>query len=222
MQITKLEYQKKDKNFVNVYIDDQFAVSLDANDILRLGLAKGIEIDKDLLTKITETSEFGKMFNAALNFLSYRPRSEWEVRKKLKFFIIKNKITDLLVMDRVIEKLKKIDQLDDTEFIRWYVDQRRTFRIKGNRAIEYELKKKGVDTKLISLTMSEEDGSDVHSEYKLAYQALLKKFKNENFVKADRRQILRIQRFLLSRGFEWETVKSLVEKVVKKGYNDAS
>ena len=69
MRITKLEYQKKDPDRVNVYIDEKFAVGISANDVIKLGLYKDKEISQDELNKIIGESEFGKLFNTALNFL---------------------------------------------------------------------------------------------------------------------------------------------------------
>ena len=46
--------------------------------------------------------DFEKFYNKALEFLSYRPRSEKEVRDKLK-----TKKVELEVIDRIISKLKE-------------------------------------------------------------------------------------------------------------------
>lgn len=188
MKITKLAYQKKDPSRVNVYVDDKYAVGLDVNDLVKLGLYKDQEISQEELTKIIGESEFGKLFNGALSFLSYRPRSEWEVRHKLKF-----KTKDEKLIESIVEKLKTIGQINDSDFAKWFIDQRNTFRPKGKRAISMELRRLGVKTKV---------HSDI-SDTELAKRALKKYHGDKDKPK--------IQRFLASRGFDWETIEDVVQ-----------
>ena len=195
MKITKLEYQKKDPNRVSVYVDGKFAAGLDVNDLVKLGLYKDQEISTAELNKIVGESEFGKLFNSALNFLSYRPRSEWEIRHKLKF-----KTKDQQLIDNVIDKLKKINQINDLDFAKWYVDQRNTFKPKGRRAVDMELRRLGVKVKV----------ENTLSESTLAKKALAKYHGNKDKLK--------IQRFLASRGFDWDVIEQTVEKTLEKGY----
>lgn len=199
MKITQLEYQKKDPNRVNVYVDGRFAVGLNVNDVIALGLSSNQEISQEGLNKIIENSNFGKAFNAALNFLSFRPRSEFEIRQYLK----RKKVEDA---DGVVRKLSQLGQVNDEEFARWYVGQRQAFRPKGRRAIKYELLRKGVDKKTIDKVLPKRE-----DELTLAMLAARKK-KLADPVK--------LQRFLLSRGFDWETVKEVVEKLSGGEYNN--
>lgn len=199
MKISRLEYQKKDPHRVNVYVDDKFVAGISANDIIKLGLFNNKEINSQELNKIISDSEFGKLFNSAINFLSYRPRSEWEIRFKFKK-------ENQQMVDKVIEKLKQINQINDSDFVSWFVDQRNTFRPKGKRALEYELIKKGIDRKLID-QIGEKSG-----EVELALKAVSKKTR----LLSSRDKL---QRFLISRGFEFDTVKEVVEKLFKKEYN---
>lgn len=184
MKITKLEYQKKDPNRVNVYVGEKFAVGISTDDVVKLGIFKGQEITQEELNKIIGQSEFGKLFDQALNFLSYRPRSEWEIRHK--YYQEKPEL-----LEEVVEKLKVIGQIDDAAFAKWFVDQRNTFRPKGKLAIKQELARVGVKV-VPELGVS---------EVELARKAM------------GRRKFLdpaKLQRFLLSRGFTWETIKSII------------
>lgn len=202
MLITKLEYQKKNKDRVSVYVDGKFAVGLCANDVIKLGIYNGQEINEQQLQKIIFESEFGKLFNSAVNFLSYRPRSEWEVRFKLERKNDKNEV------DAVIDKLKTLGQIDDEAFCRWFIDQRTTFKQKGERAIKYELARKGISKDTVSKVFDDNPISDLQ----LALKAVDKKFRKQPGDKE------RIQRFLASRGFNWD----VIEEVLEKSYNDKS
>lgn len=217
MKITKLEYQKKDPNRVNIYVDDNFLSGINVDDILRLGIYKGQELTQTEINKIIAESEFGKLFNSALNFLSFRPRSEWEVRKNLER---KTMNQDPELIDQVITKLKKIDQINDESFIKWYIDQRKTFKPLGKSAIRHQLLQKGIASKTIGNILQE--NSDM-SEFQLALRAFDKKFKNINndVVKYGlQRTRMKTQRFLAGRGFSWEIIKDVVANRLKKEYND--
>lgn len=185
MRITKLEYQKNNPNRVNIFVDGKFAVGIGANDVIKLGIYKDQEVSQDELNKIIDQSNFGKAFNAAVNFLSFRPRSEWEVRFHLK----RKKYEDI---DAVVEKLKSIGQIDDEKFAQWWVEQRNTFRPKGQRAINMELSRKGVKVKV-----------KLENETELATKLLLKKIftsKEQAF------------RYLFSRGFSYDTIEIVIAK----------
>lgn len=191
MRITKLEYQKKDPNRVNIYVDGKFTVGIGTNDVIKLGLYKDQEISSDFLNKVIAESGFGKEFNSALNFLSFRPRSEFEMRqffrrKKYEFG------------EQILEKLKALGQINDEEFAKWYIDQRNTFRPKGKKALKSELLKKGVKV----------DMPTDFNEKEMALKAL-KKYHGT----VDQ---LKIKRYLANRGFSWD----VIEEVVKKDYNE--
>ena len=186
MQITKLEYQKKDPSRVNVHVDGKFAVGLDLNDVVRLGLYVNKEISQQELDSILGDSDFGKKLNSALNFLSFRPRSEFEIRQ----FFRRKKITDI---EEVVEKLKKLNQINDDEFAKWFIDQRNTFKPKGSRALAMELRRLGIKEKV----------ENTLSEVTLAKKALAKYHGSKDKLK--------IQRFLASRGFDWETIENVIQ-----------
>lgn len=234
MQITSLEYQKKDPNRVNLFVDGKFLAGIDANDIIKLNLYNGKEIDSNEISKIIAQSEFGKEFNAALNFLSYRPRSEWEIRdffrrrrrqQELKKTSDKDKkeISEQTI-ESVITKLRDLGQINDESFAKWYIDQRITFKPLGQRALKYELLKKGIDKKVIDQVLSPTGEDSLPSELDLALKALSKKADRimRSISDSDSRYQakIKLQQFLISRGFGYDTAKEAVEKILKKEYNN--
>ncbi len=129
---------------------------------------------------------------AALRFLSYRARSEKEVRDKLKKRFTPEEI------DLVIQKFKEWNLLNDAQFAQSYVESRARSKPRSKRMIEMELKRKGVKL----------DFDLPQSDLELANAALEKKKNLRSFKQA--------VRFLQSRGFSWE----VIEKVLKNRYND--
>lgn len=207
MKITKLEYQKKDPNRVSVYVDGKFAAGLDLNDVVSLGLYNGQELSQEALNKIIADSDFGKLLNAALNFLSFRPRSEWEIRQYLEKNIKRNNLKTN--PEEVLSKLRTLGQINDEEFARWWVEQRSTFRPKGRRALEMELRRKGVKIKVQTDSTSEEDK---------AMRAISKKLKLWDKDKlGENKWREKVIRFLVSRGFAYDTVEAVVAKLTRSG-----
>lgn len=246
MKVTKLEYQKKDPKRVNVYVDEKFVAGLNANDIIKLGLYAGLEITEQELSKITRDSEFGKYFNSALNFLSYRPRSEWEIRQHVirhsgKYpkgthpeslsepqsdsGVPRRDVGIPRMTEQVVDKLKQIGQVDDEAFVRWFIDQRTTFRPEGKRALKFELSRKGIAKETIAklLDCYTSEGGEEESEVSLAMRAAEKKARLLSSRITDRdsqfKAKIKLRQFLLSRGFDFDTVKEVVEKLLKKRYN---
>src|SRR5207248_5546259 len=84
--------------------------------------------------------EQARAFEGALAFLSYRPRSEREVRARLQM-----KDVPPPIVESVIERLRRLRLVDDQEFARYWVEQRQTHRPRGARLLRQELRRKGVD-----------------------------------------------------------------------------
>lgn len=87
---------------------------------------------------------YEKLINAALRFVSYRPRSEKEFRDFLDKKLAKWEISGEGLRERVIARMGELGYVDDEKFAQWWVTQRTSFRARGNRLIEFELIRKGV------------------------------------------------------------------------------
>ena len=126
-------------------------------------------------------------------------------------------------MDAVLAKLRQIGQIDDAAFARWFVDQRRTFKPLGKRALKYELRKKGLDQKVIAGILAEPAGEDTApSEADLATRALTKKLSRLKMTATDAKSRFetktKLIQFLLTRGFDYDVAKEVVEKALKMEY----
>lgn len=222
MQITKLEYQQNNSARVNVYIDNKFALGLSADEIISLGLYKGQEISSEQMIRIVGESNFGKLLSAALRFLAVRQRSKFEVYiylgKVVKKLKIDKESSDKLI-EMVIDKLVILKMIDDKNFANWLVASRRGTRPKGQMAIEQELKRKGVSTQLINESIGV-DGENRISEMELAKRALEKKVRLLGVIPAQKLEFLklkaRLQRYLVSKGFDWEIASGAVEQALQK------
>ena len=140
-------------------------------------------------------------YQQAMLFLSYRARSEKEIRQNLR----KHEMPEG-VIDETIERLRKAGLANDNEFAQAWVENRSNFRPRSRRALAMELRQKGLDDETIHAVTSGVD------EDALAYEAAQKKvgrFKSLEW--NDFRK--KLSDFLARRGFPYSVVAPVVTKV---------
>src|SRR5262249_33543151 len=111
-------------------------------------------------------------YEKALNFLSYRPRSEAEIRRRLK-----KETLDEAQTEAVVERLRRAGLVDDTGFAEQWVENRATFKPKAKRALKAELRAKGVGTKEIESALAAVNDAEAAWQVALARAQRLKRQK---------------------------------------------
>jgi regulatory protein len=153
--------------------------------------------------------DFEKFYKAAIRFLSFRPRSE----KELRDYLTKKKC-DPLISKRIIESLTRDKFLNDEEFVKWWVEQRTILKPKASRVIKYELKQKGISRELIDSFFEDEESST--SDFTKALNLAEKKMVRLGKIEDRRRIYEKLGRFLASKGFDWDTIKEVIDRILAK------
>ncbi len=154
-------------------------------------------------------NDFEKYLNKAFHFLSYRPRSEKEIRDKLSM-----KKAPQEIIERVIISLKEHKFLDDGKYAKWFIENRLRFNPKGQRLLKMELKQKGVDPEIIEEAignLSKDDESEVpNNDLESAKKLVEKKIAR---YKGIEKQIIyqKLGAFLARRGFSWDIIKKAID-----------
>jgi len=169
--------------------------------------------------------EFEGFYNKALKFLSYRPRSEKEVKDKLKVQSEKLKVENSkVVIDRIIQKLKEKKFINDEEFAKGWIESRLRFKPRGLRLIELELKKKGISSETINnlqLTINDLEQAKKLVEKKMTRFRTpprgLSSAEGEQFGMTREEIYQKLGRFLASKGFSWDTIKQAIDETLRKG-----
>ena len=170
---------------------------------------------------LSPSEDFEINLNRALRFLSFRPRSEKEIKdylsKKSSFAKAsegqaESKVES--VINSVIEKLKERKFINDTEFAKWWVDQRTRIKPRASRLIKFELKQKGIAKELIDEVFEKDLSSDLEKA-KILAEKRMPRYKNEE----PKKVYEKMSRFLVSKGFDYDIIKKVIEKVLPKGYN---
>lgn len=198
--VTSLKLQRDGKR-VNVYMDGKFSFGIDLDNLVKFGIKIEKEFSKEEIDKIVYEAEFHKTFSKILNFATLRPRSEKEV-----FDWLKRKKVPESMNKKLFLRLNKLELIDDVKFAKWWVGQRLEFKQKSKREMQFELKQKGVNAQIIK---------DVFSESEIDEGALATKQFEKNkykWMKFDgRTQKEKAVSFLARKGFNWETIKSVVK-----------
>src|SRR6185312_756234 len=84
MKITQIFPQAKDPLRENIYLDGKFAFGIAAEDRFESRLKVGQEISEREVRELVFADQVRKPFASAERFMSYRPRSEFEIRQNLK------------------------------------------------------------------------------------------------------------------------------------------
>jgi len=143
--------------------------------------------------------------NNAYLLLRTRPRSEEEIRQRLKL-----KGYGGEVINGVIEDLRRTGNIDDAKFARFWVESRMNMNPMGDVILKHELKQKGVSDAVIEATLQDKAAS--YDEYEVAFSMASEKYKR--FQKLDDRKALkRVYDFLTRRGFKYDTIRKIIEEL---------
>jgi regulatory protein len=141
----------------------------------------------------------------ALRYLASRPRSEREVRGRLQRAGVAEP-----EIERVLAELRGHGLVDDAAFARYWVDQRQTFRPRGARLLEAELRQHGLAAELASTAAGHLESSAEED----AYRAARKRAQQLRAATDDERTFTtKLSQFLLRRGFAWDTIAPTVSRL---------
>ena len=149
-----------------------------------------------------------KAKNNAYSLLRSRPRSESELRQRLKMKGYGSEIVEAIICD-----LKRAGEIDDEKFARLWVESRMHSNPMGDIVLRRELKEKGVSESIIDATLAEKGAH--FDEYKVALNMATERFRQ--LAKLDKRKALkRLYDYLLRRGFAYDTVKRILDEMINE------
>lgn len=157
--------------------------------------------------------DFERFYNSALRFLSYRPRSEQEIRNKLK-----EKRAESEIIEKIVAKLKKYNFINDLEFAKKWAEERIQFKPRSWRLIKIELRHKGISEEIIESIIHDSQfmiQSDLEQAEKLVEKRITR-FRNK-FGMTREKIYEKLGRYLASKGFDWDTIKKSIDEIMNKG-----
>jgi regulatory protein len=205
-KITAIQAQKNRPTRVNIYLDGEFTFGLAR--IAAAWLAVGQEINEEKIEQLLLEDARERAFQQAMLFLSYRARSESEIRKNLR----KHEIPEPVV-EHTLERLRQGGLANDNQFARAWVENRSTFRPRSRRMMTMELRQKGLDDEAVRSAMESVDDDA------LAYEAAQKRatrFKGLEWSEFRKK----LSDFLARRGFSYSVIAPVVTRIWSEAHAD--
>jgi len=200
-KITALRVSRGRRKRVNIFLDGKFAFSLEAEVVAKEGLQVEQVLSADQIEALASADQFHRYLNAAVHYLNYRPRSESELRGRLR-----QRGFDGDTQEAVIAKLKEQGLVDDMAFAQFWKNDRQSFSPRSQWLTKLELKRKGVANDIIDQVVNAIDDDDS------AYRAALSKARSlpQSDYQGFRR---RLGGYLQRRGFSYAVINHTVEQV---------
>lgn len=196
--ITALKVQKRNKERINVFLKETYAFSVSMP--VAIGLKKGQYLSDSDIEQLKNQDARAKAYNQAIRFLSFRWRSQMEIERHLR-----GKGYPPDVIAETVERLQHEKYLDDEAFARFWLADRERFRPRGQQALTYELKQKGIAAEVIETVLADLDESE------LAWAAVEPKlFRWKNLDAEDFKK--KIMGFLSRRGFDYEVAQAVFKR----------
>jgi regulatory protein len=191
---------------VNIHLDGEFAFGLAR--ITAAWLKVGDTLSDEKVAQLQAEDSRERALQQALLFLSYRVRSEKEIRQNLQ----KHEFPEA-VIETTLEKLRESRLANDPEFARVWVENRNIFRPRSRRAVTMELRQKGLDDETVQAAVANMD------EDALAYESALKR---ANRLKGQEWGEFRkkLSEYLARRGFPYSVIAPVVTRIWNEAHTE--
>lgn len=149
--ITQISAQVKRPDRYSIYVDGVYTFSLSEVDMLRLALHSGQQVTNEEIEQYRDISAYRKWYDRILNLLSYRMRSEWEVTAYLQ----RKECPDVYI-EQICGKLRTLGYLNDEDFARSWVANRRALKPISRRKLAQELQQKRISRQIIDAVLRDD------------------------------------------------------------------
>jgi regulatory protein len=191
----------KSKKRVDVILSDSSSFVIDRQVAEEAGLKKGLDLSADQMKELMEADLYRRCFDAALSYLAYRPRSELEMKQRLRRRGFRDD-----VIHRVAVRLREQNLIDDAAFAEYWKDGRLSSSPRSKRLIRYELIRKGISGVVAGEATGDIDDSANAYKAGIKKARLLSSKRYEEFRK-------RLTNYLKWRGFGYAVIEKVSERL---------
>ncbi|KRK79242.1 recombination regulator RecX [Companilactobacillus nodensis DSM 19682 = JCM 14932 = NBRC 107160] len=150
-KVTKIQAQKR-KGRYNVYLDGEYAFPVGETTLVDFRLMNGVELDDKQIKEIQSRENINKAYGDAVNYLSYQLRTEKEMRD----YLYKKEYGSPVIYS-VMERLAKLNYLDDEAYATSFINTQLNTTANGPRIIQQKMVQKGVPANIIEDKLAEVD-----------------------------------------------------------------
>ena len=186
---------------INVFLDDRLTFTLETEAVVKQGLHVGQELSANQIETLTKEGHFYRCLNTATRYLSYRLRSESELRERLH-----QRGFESDIIEAVIARLKEQGFVDDVAFAQFWKENRDTFSPRSRWLTGLELRRHGVHADIINAVVDDIDDND--SAYRAA-ASRAKRLPLSDYQAFHRR----LSDYLKRRGFNYGVIADTVRRL---------
>ena len=207
-RLTDIQIDKETLSRRILFLDGVYFDSVDAGCIPKLGLRVGLEIEAEVLQKLVEADAEMRAKSCALELLSDQNYSKSQISYQLRQRGFGPRIVDI-----ILEDLEQLGHIKDENFAKKWVARRQHSKPKGKKMLKHELANQNIDKTTVDRVLA---GIHDAEETNIALQLARKQVKRYQSL-APQVAKRRLHGFLLRRGFDYETIQSVIERVLIKG-----
>ena len=207
-RLTDIQIDEETPSRRILFLDGAYFDSVDAGCIPKLGLRVGLEIEVEVLHNLIEADAGMRAKNYALELLSDRGYSKSEMIHQLA-----QKGFGPEAIEITLEDLEQLGHIKDENFAKKWLDRRQRSKPKGKKMLEHELVNQSIDKTTVDRVLA---GIQEGEETQLALQVARKQVTRYRSLPPEVAK-RRLHGFLLRRGFDYETIQSVIERVSIKG-----
>lgn len=186
---------------IHIYLDGEYRATVDKDWWYSEKYRNLKEITEDELTELLSSVGFRRAYNKALDFLSRRPYSEKEIKRKLK-----EKDFDESAIEYAVNRLKELSLLDDERYAETLAEHLYTNKHFGAKRILQELNLRGVDRETAQNAVLALDKDEINSIVLLLEHKFKGKFNDE---KGKQRTVAALLRY----GYSYSDIKTAFQSV---------
>lgn len=196
MRITAIKTQVKREGRYSIFVDGKYAFSLSAEGLLNAQLVTGQELFQTELTAYKKASQEDKAYSLTLAYVARRMRSEGELHD---YFRRKQYAPEL--SEQIMRRLRQLDFVNDAEFARRWVENRRLLKATSTKKLRLELKQKRISDDIIRSVLE----ADETDERQILRELVEKKRKQTRYQNNER-----LMMYLARQGFNYDDIKSVL------------
>jgi regulatory protein len=202
MPVTVTSIEKKPRTGrLELHLEGREPLTVTTDMAVLFALRTGATLSDSRLEELRAAQEREDAMAAALRLVSYRPRSEKELRER-----IGKRCSDPSLVEAVITRLKELRLVDDAAFAATWVDVRDRSAPRSRRLMASELRLKGIGRDAASSAAGSIDEGDAAYRAGLKKALLLAGKPYEEFRR-------KVGDLLLRRGFTYETAAETVRRL---------
>lgn len=207
-KITQLKQAKFDPNYVLVFLDSSFWISLSKDEVLNFNIYKGLELSSDIKVELEERYNIAKKLALITNYQKTRPHSVCEVYQYLTF----RKGIEAQEAEFLTNQAEQKGILDDIAFAKWFASQKLSSGKYGKNKVKFDLLKKGVSASIIKdilINIQEAVEETENQSLRNLIEKLSKQVPETDMMKKKHK----IMRRALSKGYDYKSVKDILHDI---------